>query len=132
MTDSFVIKETEDRLTSDFPGYGYVQYAGSECRKDRCTRYHSYVIPKNCDLSDAISFCVRKQHRFGLDKRCGFLKKRQNQQKKDSGRARTIEDGSSSGWDGQDRKLELSAFPFETEIALQSYEGMNYSINKAK
>lgn len=53
---------------------GYVQQRGSEWRGEQYSWYHSYLMPENRDLLDAVDVAYRDSNALGLKKPRFFQK----------------------------------------------------------
>lgn len=56
LTEAFVMMEVEILPVCVFVRQGYVQPAGSDWQEEHCIWYHSYSVPKNTNLLDAVDF----------------------------------------------------------------------------
>lgn len=61
----FLMQEVTVPPTSVFIGHGSVQPTDPEWCKEYCTRYHSYLIPTNPDLLDALASACSESISFG-------------------------------------------------------------------
>lgn len=61
-----MVEEADASPNFIFVGHKYVQNGGREWRGELCTRYHSYVVPRNCDMSDKKASACENSTAFGL------------------------------------------------------------------
>lgn len=65
---AFVMEAMEVPTRSLFVCYGYVQHSGSEWPGENCSRYHSYLILENYDVTNAVSLAYEGVNALGAEK----------------------------------------------------------------
>lgn len=109
LREAILIKQMEPSPISVFVAYGYVRHAGSRWPGGHCILYHSHIVSKSHDLSDAKAFAYKDNTALDSKMAAVFLGGGLDQPESDSDGGKMMRSGCSKGSDSERSECALSA-----------------------